>query len=96
MGRASYPTRTVKRRAVRPGDVVLIRRPEVPNPRWLLVNWVNPVDPGVVWSGRWAFGADAGTWTTQRVADQRYTAKDGRDARRDAERVNALPRRLPV
>lgn len=93
MGRANLPTRRARARDVQPGDVVLIRSPEVLNTRWFLVDWVNPVVPGVAWSGRWAFGKDAGHRTVVRVAASHYTVKDERDARRDRARLELLRER---
>lgn len=95
MGRSYHPTRRVKPTAVRLGDVVLI--PRASGTRWLLVDYVNPAMPGVAWSGRWAFGDDAGAWTIVQVDMHRdYVAKDRRDAARDHDRLAKLPRNAHV
>lgn len=101
MGRANRPTRRVKSTAVRQGDVVLIHhaRPSGgTSSRWLLVDYVNPVVPGVAWSGRWVFGDDAGRWTIVKVDTHReyYVVKDQRDAARDRDRLATLPRNAHV
>lgn len=97
MGRANRPVRSVLPAEVKAGDVVLIRYPNVANSRWMLVDYVNDT-PGLgapySWSGRWAFGVDAGKWTIQveHRDGVRYTVKDSRDATRDHQRLNALRR----
>ena len=90
MGRELRPTRTVARARVRPGDVVLIRPPFVAGTRWMLVDYVTKHVATPVWSGRWAFGANAGAWTAHAATSERYTVKDRRDAARDAQRLEAL------
>lgn len=92
MGRSLYPTRQVRARSVRAGDVVLLRVPHAKNNRWFIVDSATPafVGPPHVWSGRWAFGNDTDTWTTVRADEPRYVVKDPRDARRDRERVEQL------
>jgi hypothetical protein len=92
MGRANRPVRTVKPGQVKAGDVVLVRYPSVPNSRWMLVDYVVGFGRPHVWSGRWAFGKDAGTWVIQveHTDTARYTVKDARDAARDRQRLEAL------
>jgi hypothetical protein len=58
----------------------------------MLVDYAEGFGRPYVWSGRWAFGADAGTWTIQveHTDTTRYTVKDAGDAQRDHRRLNAL------
>jgi hypothetical protein len=62
------------------------------NTRWMIVDFATQHVLTPVWSGRWVFGEDAGTWTTHAVTEDTYTVKDRRDARRDKRRLAALPR----
>jgi hypothetical protein len=91
VGRSNRPTRSVLITKIKPGDVVLIRYPAVANSRWMIVDDCNPTAGlPVVWSGRWAFGDDAGKWTIQRAEHSEYTVKDPRDARRVRDRLATL------
>lgn len=89
MGRASRPTRRLAAAQVQPSDVVLIRYPSVPNSRWMLVDYVVGYGAPHIWSGRWAFGKDAGAWVIQvtHTDDVTYTVKHPLDAKLDAERL---------
>lgn len=98
MGRSNRPVRSLLPRNVKVGDVVLIRYPSVSSSRWMIVDYVVGYGPPHVWSGRWAFGKDAGTWVIYAAKNNtvKYTVKDRRDAQRDAERLAALPRNAHV
>lgn len=89
MGRASRPARTLTPAKVKAGDVVLIRYPHVKYSRWMIVDFATEHGRTPVWSGRWAFGQDAGKWTVHAASDARYTVKHPLDARRDWERLDA-------
>lgn len=88
--------RSVAPARVRAGDVILVRYPAVPNSRWLLVDHASEHGAPHVWSGRWAFGADAGEWTIVKATADDYTVKDRLDAWRDRERLEALRRSAHV
>lgn len=98
MGRALLPTRKLLPRNVKVGDVVLVRYPNVSYSRWMIVDYAVNFGSPQVWSGRWAFGKDAGTWTihTAKNGAERYVVKDARDAKRDAKRLATLPRNTHV
>lgn len=96
MGRALHPTRKITPAQVKAGDVVLVRYPYVSYSRWMIVDYVVGFRAPYVWSGRWVFSTDAGTWTIHATTEERYVVKDARDAKRDYDRLATLLRNTHV
>jgi hypothetical protein len=88
--RVAAPEFGVGKHEVRAGDVVLLRYPEVQNTRWLLVDYVTEHVATPVWSGRWAFGKDAGEHAARAATRDRYVRKNAAEARRVWQRLEGL------